>query len=111
MPAAFGRSDRQGAGDQTLATGHVTMYDGHMSETPLERTIMASAFKARCLALLDQIAIDHVPIVITKRGRPVARIVPIDEAPTGHGTRGSIKLVAEEDEAYFTTSEAWEASR
>ena len=99
------RSDGRSAnaGDRTLASGHVTMYHGHMTDTPRERTIMASAFKARCLALLDQVAIDHVPIVITKRGRPVARIVPIDEAPTGRATHGSIKLVAEADDAYYTT--------
>lgn len=31
---------------------------------------MASTFKAKCLALLDQVAMDHVPIVVTKRGQP-----------------------------------------
>lgn len=70
---------------------------------------MASTFKARCLALLDQVAIDRVPIVITKRGRPIARVVPIDETPSGRTTMGSVHLVAEEDAAYYSTDEAWEA--
>jgi prevent-host-death family protein len=74
-----------------------------------ERQVMASTFKARCLALLDQVGIDRVPIVITKRGKPIARVVPIDEAPTGRSTMGSVHLVAEPDAAYYTTDESWDA--
>lgn len=75
----------------------------------MERTVMASTFKARCLALLDQVALDHVPLVITKRGRPIARVVPMGEEPTGRSTDRSVHLVAEEDEAYFSTGTSWEA--
>lgn len=70
---------------------------------------MASTFKARCLALLDQLGIDRVPIVITKRGRPIARVVPIEEAPSGRTTMGSVRLIAEPDAAYYSTDETWEA--
>ena len=38
----------------------------------------ASVFKARCLKLLDRVADTGEPLVVTKRGRPVARIVPVD---------------------------------
>lgn len=41
--------------------------------------INAAEFKAKCLKLLDQVAATHEPLVITKRGRPVAKLVPIDE--------------------------------
>jgi prevent-host-death family protein len=74
-----------------------------------ERRIMASTFKARCLALLDQVGIDRVPIVITKRGRPIAKVVPMDEASGGRTVMGSVRLVAESDAAYYTTDESWEA--
>ncbi len=74
-----------------------------------ERYVMASTFKARCLALLDQVGIDRVPIVITKRGRPIAKVVPIDEVPSGRSTMGSVHLVAEPDAAYYTTDESWDA--
>lgn len=80
-----------------------------MERTVMARTVMASTFKARCLALLDQVAVDHVPLVITKRGRPIARVVPMDEEPTGRSTHRSVHLVAEEDEAYFSTGTPWEA--
>lgn len=38
--------------------------------------IAAAEFKARCLALLDQVKNDGCPITITKRGQVVARLVP-----------------------------------
>lgn len=41
--------------------------------------IPAGEFKARCLQLMDQVARNREPIVITKRGRPVAKLVPLDE--------------------------------
>lgn len=44
------------------------------------RTIPAGQFKQGCLSLLDQVAEDDVEIVITKRGRPVARLVPLVDA-------------------------------
>jgi prevent-host-death family protein len=40
------------------------------------REIPAGEFKAKCLKLLDEVAQDGDEIVITKRGRPVARLVP-----------------------------------
>ena len=42
------------------------------------RTIMASRFKAECLAILDQVDEMKVSDTITKHGRPVARLVPAD---------------------------------
>jgi prevent-host-death family protein len=42
------------------------------------KTIGAAQFKAECLALLDRL--DPEGIVITKHGRPVARLVPIERA-------------------------------
>ncbi|MCO5118148.1 MAG: type II toxin-antitoxin system Phd/YefM family antitoxin [Burkholderiaceae bacterium] len=44
--------------------------------------INATEFKAKCLKLIDEVATTHRPLVITKHGKPVARILPIeDEAP------------------------------
>lgn len=74
----------------------------------VERTIMASKFKAQCLALLDQVAIDHVPIVVTKRGQPIARVVPIGEISMGRSTAGSVRLLTGNDEDFFSTGESWD---
>ena len=41
------------------------------------QSIAAGEFKARCLSLLDEVQASGDEIVITKRGRAVARLVPI----------------------------------
>lgn len=43
--------------------------------------ISAAEFKAKCLKLIDEVAATHEPVVITKRGKPMARLVPIDDDP------------------------------
>jgi prevent-host-death family protein len=42
-------------------------------------TIPAGEFKAKCLKLMDKVAADRQPFVITKRGVPVAMLSPIPE--------------------------------
>ncbi len=53
-----------------------------------ERRIAAGEFKAKCLALLDEVALTGQNIVVTKRGKPVAKIAPLDEgkAPSLRGS-------------------------
>ena len=41
--------------------------------------IPAGQFKAKCLKLMDAVSRTREPIVITKRGQPVAKLVPPDE--------------------------------
>jgi prevent-host-death family protein len=44
----------------------------------MARTVGAARFKEQCLALID--TLDAEGIVITKHGKPVARLVPIESA-------------------------------
>jgi prevent-host-death family protein len=74
-----------------------------------ERTIMASRFKAECLAILDQVDQLRISVVITKHGRPVARVVPVDGPGVGAGLAGSVTLIAEDDAAYYSTGSSWDA--
>ena len=46
------------------------------------RTIKASEFKAKCLALMDEVAESGEEIVITKRGKQVAKLIPCRDIPT-----------------------------
>jgi prevent-host-death family protein len=46
-----------------------------------ELRISAAEFKANCLRLMDEVAQRRTPLVITKRGKPVAKLVPIDDRP------------------------------
>jgi prevent-host-death family protein len=74
-----------------------------------ERSIMASRFKAECLAILDQVERMKITVTITKHGRPIARLVPLDDEGSRRPMMGSIRLMAEGDEAYYSTGEAWDA--
>lgn len=58
----------------------------------------ASEFKAKCLAILDEVARTGKSITICKRGRPVARLIPPLEAEVEHPQRsllGSVKIVGD----------------
>ena len=48
--------------------------------------ISAGEFKAKCLKLMDEVASSHEKVVITKRGKPVAMLVPVapEEAKPVH---------------------------
>jgi prevent-host-death family protein len=44
--------------------------------------ISAAEFKARCLKLMERVARTRETIIITKRGRPVARLMPLEDQET-----------------------------
>jgi prevent-host-death family protein len=44
------------------------------------KTINISSFKARCIALLKQVEKSRDPILITLRGKPVARVEPVEDS-------------------------------
>lgn len=72
------------------------------------KTLAAGKFKDVCLQTLDEVAADRRPVVITKRGRPVAKLVPI--APTGRRRSLTGSVVAETGDPY-STGEAWDGDR
>ena len=41
-------------------------------------SMCASKFKATCLAVLDEVARQKTRIIITKRGRPIAEVIPYE---------------------------------
>lgn len=43
--------------------------------------VPAANFKAKCLRLLDEVATTRRPIIVTKRGKPVAKLIPIEQEP------------------------------
>jgi len=72
------------------------------------QTIPASQFKARCLALLDDVALTGEEIVVTKRGRPVARLVAVEEP---RGLEGSVSFHVSDEELIAPLDAAWDAER
>jgi prevent-host-death family protein len=59
---------------------------------PLE--VPAGEFKARCLKLMDEVRATRREVVITKRGKPVAKLVPVEEEiPTLFGRmKGTVTI-------------------
>lgn len=72
-----------------------------------QRMIPASQFKAKCLALLDEVAKNKQPLVITKRGKPVARVVPVEKP---RSLVGSVDFLVSDDELMKPLWEDWEPS-
>lgn len=44
----------------------------------MENKLGAAEFKATCLSVLEEVANSRRPVTITKRGKPIARLVPVD---------------------------------
>ena len=61
------------------------------------KTIAAGAFKATCLAVMDEVQKKRQGVVITKNGKPVAKLVPIAEEPDPifGFMKGKIKIVGD----------------
>lgn len=72
------------------------------------KTMAAGKFKDICLQTLDEVANSRRPIVITKRGRPVAKLVPIAATTKKRPLAGSIVFETGDP---FTTGEVWDADR
>jgi prevent-host-death family protein len=69
------------------------------------KRITAGKFKDRCLKIMDSVAKTRTPVIVTKRGRPVVRVVPYVE-PEGVDLSGSI---LKESGDPFNTGEEWNA--
>ena len=67
----------------------------------------AGVFKAKCLQLMDDVQKHHHEIVITKFGKPVAKLVPVEEIKPRSAfgyMKGSIKILGD---IVSPTGEVW----
>jgi prevent-host-death family protein len=90
-----------------LLTGH----EGQITMAFMKHsTVAASEFKAKCLRLLDEVA-EGKTLIITKRGRPVARVAPV--IPRSRSLRGSWKgsVKIKGDIVHFDSGDEWESNR
>ena len=73
------------------------------------KTISAAEFKARCLTLMDDVSSTRETIMITKRGKPVAKLVPAGKEQQEFIGRlkGIIEIVGDLD---ADPAEAWESA-
>jgi len=47
--------------------------------SPLMKIIPAGQFKVHCLRIMDEVRAKRQAVVITKRGKPVAKLVPVEK--------------------------------
>ncbi len=45
------------------------------------KKMAAGSFKTKCLAVMDEVRAKHETIIITKHGRPVVKLVPVNTEP------------------------------
>ena len=71
------------------------------------RTIPATRFKAECLQLLDEVADSGETIVVTKRGKPVARLLPLEPPES---LEGSVTFLVDDEEFIAPLYSDWDPS-
>jgi prevent-host-death family protein len=78
-----------------------------MTMAKKQTSVPAARFKAQCLALLDRVGRTHEELVVTKRGRPVAKVVAV-ERPHPRPLSGSILA---DDDLVSPLGVDWDATR
>jgi len=76
------------------------------------KKISAGAFKTHCLSIMEEVRATRHPVVITKRGRPVAKLVPADSGRDNFiGRLEGVVKIAGDIESPVEPLESWEALR
>ncbi len=76
------------------------------------KKIAAAEFKARCLTLMEDVRSTREPLIITKRGNPVAKLVPADnERDNFIGRLRALFEIVGDIESPIDPLDAWESSR
>lgn len=68
----------------------------------------AAEFKNKCLRIMDRISKTGRELLVTKRGKPVVRILPARTADAAEDMEG---LILHQDGDLFSTGEKWEAEQ
>lgn len=76
------------------------------------KTIPAGKFKTYCLTIMEDVRTTRNPVLITKRGRPVAKVVPVDNAKDDFiGRLEGVVRVVGDIESPIEPPESWEVLR
>ena len=75
------------------------------------KTMSAADFKARCLRVMEDVKKYRTPVVITKKGKPVAKLVPIEEPARGvlGCMAGTVKIVGDIEAPVLPPIDKWNA--
>jgi prevent-host-death family protein len=76
------------------------------------KTMAATEFKARCLTVMEDVRKTREPVVITKRGKPVAKLVPAKKtSPNLIGRLKGVVRINGDIESPIVPPEAWKILR
>ena len=85
---------------------------GTQVTNPPRKTVPVSTFKATCLALLEEVRRTGRPLLVTRRGQPIAEVIPPPPPPPTAGWLGSAastgRILGDIVEPALSASE-WEA--
>ena len=72
----------------------------------MDTTVPVSKLKAEALSIVERVSSTGEEITITKRGKPVARLVPFEQP---RDLLGSVRLLVTEQEFLAPIPQQWEA--
>lgn len=76
------------------------------------KKIPAGEFKARCLKIMEDVRTYRTPVIITKKGRPVAKLVPTDDDVVDvFGCMAGTAEIVGDVEAPVVPVRAWKSSQ
>lgn len=73
--------------------------------------ISAAEFKSKCLKIMDQVNDFHEEVIITKHGKPVAKLVPYSTKPQKNLFGFMKDSVMEKDDIIQFFDEVWDADK
>jgi len=72
------------------------------------QTLAASKFKSQTIAIIEEIAKTKEPLVITKRGKPIVKIIPVDnKVQKEKPLKGTVTFIGD---IFSPIDEEWEVN-
>jgi prevent-host-death family protein len=74
------------------------------------KTVAAGEFKAKCLRIMDRVSTTREPVIVTKKGKPLVKLLPISETtPEVFGClRDRLEIVGDIESPIIADAD-WEA--
>jgi prevent-host-death family protein len=74
----------------------------------VDKTMPISKAKAQLLAVADRVASTGEPVIVTRRGKPLVRLVPIEPPPS---LEGSVTFLVSEEELIYAPLADWDIDK
>jgi prevent-host-death family protein len=75
------------------------------------KTVTISEFKARCIAIINEVSQTHSTVIITRRGIPVSRLEPVNDSTLERVLGKMGKMTIQGDIIHTDFSDEWEMNK